>query len=377
MDVFKRNSELEYLFDLELVNETSQRAYLKRMAIDIVLNYVGRTVSQSEFRFYEDNSPVKDDWYYKLNVRPNTDMSAATFWQKFVYKLMYDNEVLVIKTDTDDLLIADSFNRKEYALYEDIFTEVKVKDYEFVRPFRMSEVIHVEYNNKKLNDFLDGLYADYGELLGRMIDSTLRNHQIRGTVDIEQVTKFDEDTTKKLQKFVNRITKVFSESSVAIFPQTKQFKYNEIQTNTKTDSQTFNDITKLKNEMVGEVAKAVGVPPKLVHGDVADLKESKGAYIEFCIKPLLEKINNELNAKLFDPREFLKGSYIDVVGIDRPDVFDLANSIDKLIGSGVFSQNDVRRKLGEEPIDDPVMDLYHITKNFQEVHKELEGGDSG
>ena len=376
LDVFRKNSEIEYLFDLELINETSQRAYMKRLAIDTVLNFVGRTVSQSEFRFYDKETPVKNEWYYKLNVKPNTDDSAANFWQKFIYKLMYDNEVLVVKTDTDDLLIADSYVRKPYALYEDIFTEVTVKDYEFQRPYRRSEVIHVEYNNRKLNDFLDGLFEDYGELLGRMIDSSLRNHQIRGTVDIEQTASFDVKTTEKLQKFVNRLTKVFSTSSVAIVPQTKQFKYNEVSAGERTDSQTFNDITKLKNELISEVAKAVGVPPKLIHGDVADLEESRKAFVEFCIKPLLEKIENELNAQLFDQSDFLEGSHVDVVGIDRPNIFELADAVDKLIGSGPFSPNEMRKELGREPIDDPAMDKHYVTKNYSSTD-ELEGGDSG
>lgn len=375
LDIFKKNSELEYLFDLELAEETSQRAYLKRMAIDTVLNYVGRTVSQSEFRMYSEGKPDKSDWYYKLNVRPNTDLSAATFWQKFVYKLMYDNEVLVIKTDSDDLLIADSFNRKEFALFEDVFTEVKVKDYEFTRSFVMSEVIHVEYNNKGLNDFLDGLYADYGELMGRMIDTSLRNNQIRGTVDIEQVGSFDKATADKLQRFVDRVTKVFSNSSVAIVPQTKQFKYNEISNGDRSDSQTFNDITKVKNELMSEVAKAVGVPPTLIHGDVVDLSENRKAYVEFCVRPLIEKIENELNAKLFTPAEYLAGGHVDVVGIDRPNIFELAPAVDKLIGSGPFSPNEMRVELGYEPIDDPAMDKHYVTKNYTDT-VELKGGDS-
>lgn len=376
LDVFRKNSEIEHMFDLDLINETSQRAYMKRLAIDTVLNYVGRTISQSEFRFYDKGIPDKNEWYYKLNVKPNTDDSAANFWQKFIYKLIYDNEVLVIKTDTDDLLIADSYVRKPYALYEDLFTEVIVKDYEFQRPFRRSEVIFVEYNNQKLNKFMDGLFEDYGELLGRMIDSSLRNHQIRGKVIIDAKTNMDKTTGEKLQKFVNRLVKMFSTSAVAIFPQTKGFDYDEISAGERTDSQTFNDITKLKNELISEVAKAVGVPPKLVHGDVADLSESRTAYIEFCIKPLLEKIENELNAQLFDKSDFLEGSHVDVVGIDRPNIFELATAVDKLIGSGPFSPNEMRKELGYEPIDDPSMDKHYVTKNFSSTD-ELEGGDSG
>lgn len=40
-----------------------------------------------------------NDTYYKLNVKPNTDMSSDTFWQHVMYKLIYDNEVLIIVSD--------------------------------------------------------------------------------------------------------------------------------------------------------------------------------------------------------------------------------------------------------------------------------------
>ena len=79
-DIFKKNSELEWMYDMDFVSDTSSRAYLKKMAIDSCLNFVGRTISQSEFRYKEKDKGIKNDWYYKLNVRPNTDDSASTFW---------------------------------------------------------------------------------------------------------------------------------------------------------------------------------------------------------------------------------------------------------------------------------------------------------
>lgn len=367
LDVFKKNSEIEYLFDLELIDETSERVYLKRMAVDMVLNYVGRTVSISEFRFYKNGKIDKDTLYYKFNVKPNKSNSAATFWQKFIYKLMYDNEVLVVKTEADDFIVADNFTRKENTVVDDTFTEVTVKDYEFKKSFNMSEVIYMEYNNEKLNTFLDGLHADYGELMGRMIDSSLRNNQIRGTVDIESVSGIDKKTAEKLQRFVNRTTEIFSKRSVAIIPQTKQFKYNEVSAKGRAANQTVNDVTKLKNELVNEVAKAVGVPPTLIHGDVADLSAGRKAYEQLCIKPLLKKIENELNAKLFEPNELIRKTYVDVVGIDRPNIFEAAPAMNNLIGSGPFSPNEIRVELGYEPDDDPAMDKHYITKNYADT----------
>src|SRR5690606_13375219 len=124
------------------------------MALEICIGFIARTVAQSEFRISQNNKRVRDDWDYLLNVRPNTDQSAADFWQKFAYRLIFDNEILVVKTDDDDLLIADSFTRIEYAVYPDVFSGVTVKDYTFERTFKMDEVIYITYNNEKLTKLM-------------------------------------------------------------------------------------------------------------------------------------------------------------------------------------------------------------------------------
>ncbi len=81
-----------------------------------------------------------------------------------IYKLVYDNEVLIIKSDTDDLLIADDFDRVEYAVYEDRFKDVMVKDHKFERQFMMNEVFYLTYNNEKIQRYVNELFSGYGEL---------------------------------------------------------------------------------------------------------------------------------------------------------------------------------------------------------------------
>ncbi|WP_272938738.1 phage portal protein, partial [Salmonella enterica] len=224
-------------------------------------------MSQSEFRVYKDNELNKKDWYYKLNVRPNKNMSASDFWHQFIYKLINDNEALIVMNDDNELLIADDFEKTEYAVYEDRFRSVTVKNYTFKKSFPMNGVIYLQYNNDKMDRFINGLFSDYGELFGRMVDFSLRNNQIRSTVDIEGVSNTTSgETRERLQKFVNKLYKQFSESSVAIVPQTKGLQYNEVASG--SGSQSYGEISSLKNEFVTDVAKAVGVPPALVHGEM-------------------------------------------------------------------------------------------------------------
>lgn len=140
LDLFgllKRNREIDQMIDLDLFEDSSNKTHLKRVAIETCIGLISRTISQSEFRVRKDKKTIKDEMYYKLNLRPNKNMTASYFWQKVVRKLIYDNDCLIVQSDSGDLLIADSFVKNEYAVMEDVFKNVIVKDYEFKRSFLM------------------------------------------------------------------------------------------------------------------------------------------------------------------------------------------------------------------------------------------------
>lgn len=371
--IFGRHEEASWMYDLEFFQDTTTKVYLKNMALQTNIEFLARTISQSEFRIMNNNKSIKDKTWHKLNIRPNTDLSSSDFWQKVIYKLIYENEVLIVQSDTKDLLVADSYDRKEFALYPDRFSHVMVKDFEFERSFEMGEVIYLTYNNNKLSSFVDGLFGDYGEIFGRMISAQMRNNQIRGIVNVDSSKKMDAEEIQKMQDYVNKITSSFSTNAVAVAPLTKGFDYQEVSGSTKTGSANFEDLAKLKKSLQDDVAKAIGIPPALINGELADMDNALESYIKFCIKPLIKKIEDELNAKLFTESDVINGRYIKVVGIDKKDPLEHAESVDKLVSSGTFTRNHVRVMFGEEPSDDAELDNYLVTKNYTES---LEGGDT-
>lgn len=371
--VFKRNLEIRDMLELDLAIDPAERSYLKRMALESVINFISRTFSQSEF-WVKDGQELKEDTlYYKLNVRPNSDSSASDFWHKVIYKLIYDNEVLIIKSDSDELLIADDFYREEYAVYEDIFKDVVVKDYKFGRTFKISEVIYFNYNNDKLQRFVESLFADYGELFGRMMDTQLRKNQIRGVVSVNSgAGNIDNIQMTRLQKYIDKIYNQFKNNGVAIVPEISGFEYKELSKDSVngTDNGAEN-LQKLKRMIIDDVAKIVGIPSNLIHGDVADLSNAMDAYIDFCINPLISKIEDELNSKFFTEAEYLKGKRVKVVGINAVDPIKNAEKVDKLISSSAAKQNEVRELLGLAPVEDG--DRFILTKNYQ-TEEALKGG---
>lgn len=374
--IFKKNSELGFMFDVEMIPEMSARIHMKRLAIDTCISFLGRTISQSEFRIKNGKTFEKDELYYRLNIRPNKNMTASTFWERFIHKLVYDNECLIIQADDGDLLIADNFEHSEYAVMEDIFRKVTVKDYEFKRSFKQSEVIHLKYKNENLSPLVDGLFADYGDLFGRILSSQKRKNQIRGTVDMDMLAAKDPKSQGKLQEFIDNMYKAIGTKDIAIIPQQKGFKYEEHFSGAANGQQGVDEINKVTNGFLDQVAMAIGIPISLLHGDMADIEKQTKNYMMFTVSPLLKKIRDEADVKFFTKEEYLSGKRIEIKSISYNSLFDLATSIDKLVSSGAFTGNEIRQEAGYEPSDDSNLDKHYITKNYQEMDTANEGGEN-
>lgn len=352
------------MFDVEMFVDKSNRTHMKRLAIDTCAAFLGRTISQTEFRIKNGKTYEKDGLYYRLNVRPNKNMTASTFWGTFVNKLIYENECLIIQSDDGDLLIADSFVHNEYAVLEDYFSKVVVKDFEFKKSFKQSDVIHIRYTNEKLVPLIDSLFTDYGDLFGRILSSQKRKNQIRATVDMDMVSAKSQEHQAKLQEFINNMYKAVDTKDVAIIPQQKGFEYKETSQGGSV-GQSVDEINKVTNGFLNQVAMAIGIPVSLLYGDMADVEKNTKNYMMFTVEALLKKIKDEANAKFFDEDEWLAGNRIETKSISYNNLFDLATSIDKLISSSAFTGNEIRLEAGYEASDDPMLNQHVMTKNYQ------------
>lgn len=375
-NILKRNSELEWMFDFDLFQDKSKRVHMKRMALEMVISFMARTLSQSEFRVKNGKEYERNELYYRLNVRPNRNVTASTFWQTFVHKMVYDNEVLIIQADDGDLLIADSYDQKQYAVYDDSFSKVVVRGYEFKDNFKQKDVIHIKFSNEKLSPLVDGLFADYGELFGRILNNQKRKNQIRGTVDIDMQTSKSKEKMEQLQDYINKLYKAFEENDVAIAPQQPGFEFNETKSSGQGSSQGVEEINKVTDGFLEQVSSAVGVPMTLLKGDMADVENHTKNYMFFTISPLLKKIKDEADVKFFTKQEWLKGKEIEIRKPAYRDLFDLATAVDKLISSGAFNGNEIRSELGYEMTDEEIHSQYVMTKNYQTSEETLEGSDN-
>lgn len=352
-------------------HDTKKRIYLKQLSLQICINFIARTISQSDFRIKHGEEFVKDDLHYLLNVKPNWNDNASTFWQKVIYKMIYDNECLIIHTDEDYFLVADSFERVEYAVKEDLFRHINVKGLDLGRTFERSKVLYLEYNNQDLSPLIDGLFEDYGKLFGIIMQSQLRKSQIRGVVNIDTINLKDEKGRQSLQEYIDKLYNAFSTKDVALVPQQKGFELDE--QGKSFQGQSVEEVDKVTDGFLSKVAMSLGIPLSLIKGDMSDVEKQTRNYMTFCVDPMIKKITDELNMQLFEKDEFLDGWRIDIRRISYNNIFDVAGAVDKLRSSGVANGHELRDELGMEVSDDPIHNKYVITKNYSE---QTEGGDN-
>src|SRR5699024_11046626 len=165
------------------VGELTAEIFYKELAINAAINLVSNTISNAEFLTFEKGEEVRKNNYYLFNVEPNQNKSANKFWRDVVYKLVYENECLVIQNG-GMFYIVDDFNVKQFALKENIYTDVVIDDYKLNKVFRESEVLHFELHNQKMKTLIDGLYSSYGKLITSSSKHNLRKRAKRGTLEI-------------------------------------------------------------------------------------------------------------------------------------------------------------------------------------------------
>ena len=370
LNLFKREVP-EVGFEFEDLERMFGNLQLKSLAVDKSAEFIARIFAKSVFKYQENGKAKSSDWDYLLNVRPNKNESASEFWQKVVYRLITKNEVLIFLTTDDQLLVADSYTRTKYAVYDDVFEFVTCRGFTFEKRFRMSEVIFLQYNNNRLQDYISDLFSDYEKLHTRLVEALARNNQIRGTLKTKNNGSFNEQMRDKLQSYADGLFKSFSTKTIAIVPAQDGMEYTEHTNTTGTSNISVDELKKLRQQFDDEVADVLGIPTALIHGDMANLENSQKMFNSYCYQSLVKKMSDGLNFALVSKRKYERNNLFVIIGEGQRDKFALAGSIDKLISSGAMTRNEVRSELGLESV--PGGDKFLITKNYQ-LGEQLEKG---
>ena len=359
------------------IGEVAGEVFYKELAIEACINLIANTVARSEFITYEKGKETRKNNYYLFNVEPNQNKSSSKFWRDVVYKLVYENECLIIQQG-GMFYVADSFVSLKYAFKENIYKNIVIENYELKDILLESGVFHFELHNEKIKTVIDGLYSSYSKLIQLSSANYKKNNSRRGVLNIPTSYPQTDVAQKQLQDLLSvKFKRFFDAEGGAVLPLSNGMSYTELESNvgSKTSGSDGRDIRGFIDDVFDYVAIAFQVPPQLLKGNVADTEKAFNNFLTFCINPLAELLTDEINRKLYGKDKFLERTYVklDTTRIKAVDIKDVASALDILTRIGAYSVDDSLRALGMEPLDTSWSKVRWMTKNYQRI-EELAGG---
>lgn len=362
----------------------AQEFQLRDMSFWICANMIANAVARCEFRTFRDGKEIREREHYLWNVEPNANQNSTAFLHKLVAKLLVDNEALVISTRQregyDALVVADAWLQDgDYPSRQNEYINVQVGDVSYEKTFREREVLHLKLNHINVKPVLDGLYGAYWRLISAAMKRYEWDKGQHWKVHVGQLASGAEDFTKNFSRMIEQQVKTFLDSNGAILPEFDGYAYTNEGGKANVD---LADIQAQMKDVMGFTAKALQIPAVLVDGSIQGTEDAQGRFLTGCIDPICDQLQEEINRKRYGYDRMRAGNYlrVDTSSIRHFDMFANAANVEKLVGSGAFTINDVLRSAGLPTIPEPWADEHYMTKNIAALGAEttaLGGAEGG
>ena len=352
-------------------SELTTDLYYRKLAFWSCVRIIGNAVSKVRWRTFRNGVEEEGRDHYLLNIQPNLNQNSTAFYQSLIGKLFLDNEALVVVDPvTGGLLIADSWEPTERTIANWSFKHVTVGEKEFTDTFWMDSSIYLQLNNENIKGLLDGAFAVYSSLLDTARSTYVSNRGRKGILNIDTLSGgTEEEQRKELEQYTKRFRDVFQAGNgIVLLEEGKT--YQDISASTR-ETESTRDIRELIDDIYDMHAQAFGIPAVLLKGDVAGTKDAVDFLMTFGVEPIVDLIQTELTAKFYGEDGYKRGSRVlaDTSTVRHLSLADMGAHVDKLIGSGLYSLNEVRRKLNEPALDDEWADEHWMTLNYQNADR--------
>lgn len=351
--------------------------YLQRMAFWTCVRKIGAAVAAVEWETYRRDKRVKSKEYWAWNYAPNPNQTKEEFFQKLIGQLFSEQEALVVEW-RGNRYVADAYGVEKH-LTGNIYSNISVDGENIPGTYSAKDVLHFKIEGASIKRIMIAVASAEGRLMRAASNSYIRQHGMRGILDIDDTAEAEPDFEETYEDLVTNKFKKYFTADNAVLPMYKGFNFKERDNNAaagKGEIQGTRDIRNMMNDIVELTAQAFGIPASVATGKSVTDADFK-TFITSPVQPIVNMIVQELNRKLCSPQLVSNGTYFSASYADvrYTDLFDVANPIDKLIGSGAFCINDIRVRLGLDIIDEPWAWQHWMTKNYSTVDDLLEGVD--
>ena len=365
--------------EVPVENIAGLEVYLQRMAFWSCVRKIGAAVAACEIKTYRMGKEVQAKEYWAWNYDPNPNQTHTEFIQRLVGQLYMRQEAIVVETADGYRYVAEGYSVEKH-LSGNIYRDITADGESIPGVFASKDIIRITIEGDSIRRMMTAVASAEGQLMKSAASSFTRNNGMRGTLEIDDLAEADPDFEETYNDLVNDKFKKYFTSDNAVLPLFKGYNYTERNSSSgKTTQPTTRDIRAMMDDILDLTARAMNMPLSIAQGKNvtdADWKE----FMTSVVKPIAMMLEQEINRKMYGQRQVTsQGTYteVDMGGVRYTDIFDVANPIDKLIGSGAFCINDIRVRLGLDIIDEPWAWQHWMTKNYSTVEDLNDGMGDG
>ena len=363
--------------------EAAQEYQIRELSFWVCANMVANALGRCEFRTFHNHEETREREYYMWNVSPNVNENSSMFLHKLVVRLYQCNEALVVDTlprgDLPSLVVADSWEEPEqWPSRQNEYRSVTVGDYQYRYPLYENSVLHFRLNQQNMRPVLNGLYNSYYRMISAAMKAYAWDNGQHWKVHVNQIAQGDKKWAETFQSMIAAQVKPFLDSNGAILPEFDGYAYEQV-TGSGRDTR---DIRAMIEDIFDFTARGFLIPAVLVNGSVEGTADANTRFLTNCIDPLADQLQEEINRKRYTYEEWARGDFlkVDTSSIIHFDMFAQAANVEKLVGSGAYTINDVLRAANQAPINEPWADEHFMTLNIGtmgQATRNLSTGEGG
>lgn len=379
MRIFKRieNSLFNYL-DKEIdkaqikaicKDDLNEIAYMK-LAINIAASYIASAISTCTFNVYNSDGIVRDINYYKLNIAPNPNETAARLKYQMVKELVTEGSALVVQYK-NNLYFAESYGFADDSILGYKFDGVTIQGQSIDKVFNRKTSFYFVLDDERAKELLNSIDDKYKTLISRAIKKYKNSINNKWRMKIDAMKQNDPGFEKEYEEFVTAQVRDFITSDEAVYPEMNGYQLEHIDTG-KNDIDS-SDIRNIRKDIFDMVSQTFKIPVSMMYGNVTNLKEVVNQFITFSVIPYTKTIAQEMTRVFFSEADILNGYRIeiDTSSINYRDIFDIADGIDKLISDGVACIDEVRKLINLPVLNTDFSKKHWMTKNYSKIENRM------
>lgn len=351
------------------LSEAAEEIRIRELCFWICVDMIANAIGRCEFRTFVDGKETKGKEYYLWNIEPNTNQNSTAFLHKLIAKLCSENEALILtvgsRAGMEMLAVADTWERPmEYPVKKQEYRGVTVGEVSYSKTFAENEVMHLRMNDRNIKPVIDGMYDAYW----RMAEAAMKDYAWRKgkhwKVHVGQVQEGEEGWQENFQDMISKMVKPFFESGSAVLPEFDGYKYEDMSGDSGQGD--TRDIKAMVEDIFDFTARAMLIPAVLVNGKIEGTEDANKRFLTNCIDPICDQLQEEITRKRYGYEQWERGTYIkvDSSSILHFDMFAEAPNVEKLVGSGAYTINDLRRAANQPEIQEPWANQHYMTKNI-------------